>query len=93
MSKTFCEEINRIPCFVLLLSDDKIAQNRPFSAILNTKKEQLTDWELEACDVDPVSRPQNICSFVTTFSVLNLECARKVCAELDVLPSLVCRRV
>ena len=35
MSKTFCEEINRIPCFVLFLSDDKIPPNRPFSAILN----------------------------------------------------------
>ena len=38
MSKTLCEEINRIPCFVLFLSDDKIAQNRPFFAILNTKR-------------------------------------------------------
>ena len=38
MSKTFCGEINHIPFFVLFLSDEKIPPNRPFSAILNTKK-------------------------------------------------------
>ena len=91
MSKTFCEEINRIPCFVLFLWDDKIPQNRPFSAILNTKKEQLRDWDKQACDVDPVSRPQSIRSIVTTFTKLNLKCAGQICCRwMCCLPIYLC---
>ena len=81
MSTTLCEEINRIPSIVLFLSDDKIPQNRQFSAILNTKKSSCETGNKQACEVDQVSQPQSICSFVTTFSVLSLECARKACGR------------